>query len=55
MQEKSENKDDYDENVMKKFDVFVNSLELDKKDYRFSYFRDTINNKLKKKTEKSTS
>ena len=49
MQEKSENKDDYDENAMKKFDVFVNSLELYKKDYTFSYFRDTINNKLNKK------
>ena len=36
MQENTENSpDDYDENVRKKFDAFVNGLELDKKVIRF--------------------
>ena len=30
-------KDDYDENVMKEFHAFVNSLELDEKGYMVSY------------------
>ena len=46
MQEKMENKDDYDGNVMQKCDTFVNSLGLDKK-VMFSYCRDNkLNNKL---------
>ena len=45
MQEKMENKDDYDENVMKEFDAFVNNLELNKKGYTISCCRDTINDK----------
>ena len=36
MQEKTENKDNYDENVMKEFYAFVNSLESDEKDYTVS-------------------
>ena len=31
MLEKTESKDDYDENIMREFDAFVNSLVLDKK------------------------
>ena len=49
MQEKTENKDDYDKNLMKEFDTFVNSLDLDKKGFMVSYCRDTINDKLNKK------
>ena len=47
IQEKTENSpDDYDENVRKEFDAFVNGLELDKKGYTVSYCRDAINDKL---------
>ena len=47
MQEKTEySPDDYDENVRKKFDVFVNGLELDRKGYTVLYCRDAINNNL---------
>ena len=43
MQEKTENSpDDYDENVRKEFDAFVNGLELDKKGYTVSYCRDAM-------------
>ena len=31
MLEKTESKDDYDENITREFDAFVNSLVLDKK------------------------
>ena len=38
MQEKTESKD-YDENTMREFDAFVNSLELDKKVIQFHTVR----------------
>ena len=47
IQEKTENSpDDYDENIRKEFDAFVNGLELDEKGYTVSYCRDAINDKL---------
>ena len=44
--ETKNSRDDYGENVKKEFDTFLNTLELGKKGYTVSFYRDAINAKL---------